>query len=91
MQASLLGEFVNRIIAASDYTEMDRTYLYNRLLNLLGEKDLPGDFRQTDLLTLVAKMVENYDDRLTKQQQSLLKAQLMDFLVPAPSRLNQKF
>lgn len=91
MQASLLGEFVNRIIAASDYTEMDRTYLYNRLLNLLGGKDLPGDFRQTDLLTLVAKMVENYDDRLTKQQQSLLKAQLMDFLVPAPSRLNQKF
>ena len=33
----LLDTFIKQVIEQGNYTELDRNYLYNRILNLVGE------------------------------------------------------
>lgn len=92
---TLLKSFVDLIIAKSDYQELDRIYLNNRIMNLVGEsvKDLTTD--KSDLLDLkdelLAQAVKNEKVGATFEEQDCLGAELMNFITPIPSVVNQRF
>ncbi|CAJ1196411.1 UDP-glucose--hexose-1-phosphate uridylyltransferase [Companilactobacillus nantensis] len=87
---SCVDNFVDQIIAAdNDYQELDRIYLYNRICALVGD-----DNHQTndDLKTaLIETALKNHkiDDSQTAKE--ILNDQLMDFVTPLPSKVNQEF
>ena len=77
-----------------DYTEMDRIYLTNKLLNLLGDDTLSlagsaDPLKNLDLMVAAAIATGKISDTLAAKQ--ILEAQLMDFATPRPSRINQLF
>jgi len=87
---SCVDQFVDQIIKAdNDYQELDRIYLYNRICALVGD-----DNHQTDAdlkEALIATAVRNHkisDDQTAKE---ILNDQLMDFVTPLPSKVNQEF
>lgn len=95
MAESLVSAFVSAVIAQSDYTELDRTYLTNRVYALIGEEHEVLAPAGVDLLTLKDALV---DLALAKRKISdladeadILGAKLMDFITPAPSQVNQGF
>ena len=52
MKADVVARFVDSVIANSDYTQMDKSYLYNRVLALVGEEGLKQEVETTDLIAL---------------------------------------
>ncbi|KRN99136.1 UDP-glucose--hexose-1-phosphate uridylyltransferase [Companilactobacillus kimchiensis] len=87
---SCVNEFVDLIIQSdNDYQELDRVYLYNRICALVGDDNHQSD---ADLkLALIKTAILNNkitDDPTNKE---ILNDQLMDFVTPLPSRVNQKF
>ena len=49
MTEQVLDAFVTAVIAASDYEEMDRIYLKNRIMSRVGEEGLDAPAHQADL------------------------------------------
>lgn len=90
-------DFVTLAIRAGGYMELDRLYLQNRIIALIGEDSLtevnPQNTKNSlELLDdLVEKAKKNgvIDDSLA--QKEILEAQLMDFLTPPPSVVNAFF
>ncbi|KRN23367.1 UDP-glucose--hexose-1-phosphate uridylyltransferase [Lacticaseibacillus camelliae] len=76
------------------YSELDRTFLVNRILNLVGDaaRDLPA---QADALANLDQLVEagiqsgRIEDRLSARQ--ILEAELMALATPTPSQTNAAF
>ena len=58
MNQGILDAFVTAIIAASDYEEMDRIYLKNRVMSRVGEEGLDGPAQKEDLIALQDQLVE---------------------------------
>lgn len=83
-------QFVDKIIKAdNDYQELDRIYLYNRICALVGDDNHQSD---DDLKTALLKTaVANQKITDNQTEKEILNDQLMDFLTPLPSRVNQKF
>lgn len=52
----LIEIFVEQVIVHSDYTDMDKTYLVNRVLALVGE-EADRETTSTDLITLKEELV----------------------------------
>lgn len=50
MTEQVLDAFVTAVIAASDYEEMDRIYLKNRVMSRIGEEGLDAPAHQADLI-----------------------------------------
>ena len=50
MDNTLIDKFVAGVIMESDYTEMDRDYLRNRVLNLVGGEENSMQAPETDNL-----------------------------------------
>ena len=76
------------------YSEMDRGYLVNRILNLVGDaaRDLPEQAAPlANLDQLVDAAVQNgkIEDRLSARQ--ILEAELMALATPTPSQANAVF
>lgn len=89
----LIRKFVEQVIEKSDYTELDKYYLYNHVLHLVGkcEKECQeaSIIDVKDALVEQAVLNKKIDD-LSSSKDSL-GCELMDLITPIPSVLNQRF
>ncbi|MBF0787836.1 MULTISPECIES: UDP-glucose--hexose-1-phosphate uridylyltransferase [unclassified Streptococcus] len=95
MIRSVLDRFVDCIISESNYEELDRTYLGNRIMALVGEAGLERKSHAETIAEfkdeLVAIAVENGLVGALLEEQEMLGAALMDLMTPIPSQVNQQF
>ena len=89
----LIRKFVEQVIEKSDHTELDKYYLYNHVLHLVGkcEKECQeaSIIDVKDALVEQAVLNQKIDD-LSSSKDSL-GCELMDLITPIPSVLNQRF
>lgn len=95
MTKKLVDVFVSAIIANSTFEEMDRTYITNRVLSLVGEETLHREAQTEKLIDLKDELVEtaleNGKIGDTLAEQDSLGAELMNFITPIPSLVNHEF
>lgn len=95
MTEQVLDAFVTAIIDASDYEEMDRIYLKNRIMSCVGEEGLDAPVHNTGLIALKDQLVElavansKIPDSLAAKDS--LGTELMDWVTPSPSQVNRRF
>ncbi|WP_334352085.1 UDP-glucose--hexose-1-phosphate uridylyltransferase [Companilactobacillus sp. HBUAS56257] len=87
---SCVDKFVDKIISAdNDYQELDRVFLYNQICALVGDDNHQNGSDLKESLIQTAIKNEKIEDSQTAKE--ILNDQLMSFLTPLPSRVNQKF
>lgn len=92
---TLVEKFVSKVIAGSTFEELDRIYLTNRVLGLVGEGVLDVETDQDNLIELKDQLVEEavclgtIEDSLAARE--ILGADLMDLVTPCPSQVNRDF
>ncbi|WP_207695396.1 galactose-1-phosphate uridylyltransferase [Enterococcus sp. DIV0212c] len=93
-----ITDFVTLAIQAGGWMELDRLYLQNRVLAMIGEETLesvsPTEVKKTSLELLdelVAQAVKNGVVSEESAELEMIEAQLMDFLTPPPSVVNAFF
>lgn len=92
---TLVDKFVTHIISESSFEEMDRIYLTNRVLALVGDGVLEVETDQDNLIELKDQLVEEavrletIEDSLAARE--ILGADLMDLVTPCPSQVNRDF
>ena len=92
---TLVEKFVTKVIAESSFEELDRIYLTNRVLALVGDGVLEVETDQDDLIELKDQLVEEavrletIEDSQTARE--ILGADLMDLVTPCPSQVNRDF
>ena len=95
MTEQVLDAFVTAVIVASDYEEMDRIYLKNRIMSRVGEEGLDAPAHQADLIALKDQLVEiavaNSKIQDSMAAKDSLGAELMDWITPSPSQVNHRF
>ena len=95
MTELVLDAFVTAVIDASDYEEMDRIYLKNRVMSRIGEEGLDAPAHQADLIALKDQLVEiavaNSKIQDSMAAKDSLGAELMDWITPSPSQVNHHF
>ena len=95
MTEQVLDAFVTAVIAASDYEEMDRIYLKNRVMSRIGEEGLDAPTQKEDLIALKDQLVEiavaNSKIQDSMAAKDSLGAELMDWITPSPSQVNHRF
>lgn len=91
-------DFTTLAIHFGGWMDMDRLYLQNRVLGMIGEDALgavevkPTERTSVELLDeLVARAKENGVIGETLAEREILEAQLMDLLTPPPSVVNALF
>lgn len=89
----LIRKFVEQVIEKSDYTELDKYYLYNHVLHLVGKCE--KECQEASIIdvkdALVEQAVLNHKiDDLSSSKDSL-GCELMDLITPIPRVLNQRF
>ena len=92
---TLVEKFVTQVIEESSYEELDRIYLTNRVLALVGDGVLEVETKVSELIDLKDQLVEEAV-RLEKIEDSqtareILGADLMDLVTPCPSQVNRDF
>ena len=95
---NIIYPFVQFVIESADWTELDKTYLTNKVLYLVGEKSITeSSFFGTNLeaLDLVEELIElavsNKKIQDTEYERECLRGQLMELITPTPSEVNAKF
>lgn len=92
---TLVETFVTKVIAESTFEELDRIYLTNRVLALVGDGALEVKTDQDNLIDLKDQLVEEavrlgtIEDSLAARE--ILGADLMDLVTPCPSQVNRDF
>ena len=92
---TLVEKFVTKVIAESTFEELDRIYLTNRVLALVGDGVLEVETDQDNLIDLKDQLVEEavlletIEDSLAARE--ILGADLMDLVTPCPSQVNRDF
>ena len=92
---TLVEKFVTKVIAESTFEELDRIYLTNRVLALVGDGALEVKTDQDNLIDLKDQLVEEavrlgtIEDSLAARE--ILGADLMDLVTPCPSQVNRDF
>ena len=92
---TLVETFVTKVIAESTFEELDRIYLTNRVLALVGDGALEVKTDQDNLVDLKDQLVEEavrlgtIEDSLAARE--ILGADLMDLVTPCPSQVNRDF
>ena len=92
---TLVENFVTKVIAESSFEELDRIYLTNRVLALVGDGVLEVETDQDDLIDLKDQLVEEavrlgtIEDSQTARE--ILGADLMNLVTPSPSQVNRDF
>ena len=92
---TLVENFVTKVIEESSFEELDRIYLTNRVLALVGDGVLEVEIDQDDLIELKDQLVEEavrletIEDSQTARE--ILGADLMDLVTPCPSQVNRDF
>ena len=92
---TLVETFVTKVIAESSFEELDRIYLTNRILALVGDGVLDVETDQDNLIDLKDQLVEEAvrlgtieDSQATRE---ILGADLIDLVTPCPSQVNRDF
>ena len=92
---TLVENFVTKVIAESSFEELDRIYLTNRVLALVGDGVLEVETDQDDLIDLKDQLVEEAVRLETIEDsqaaREILGADLMDLVTPCPSQVNRDF
>ena len=95
MNQGILDAFVTAVIAASDYEEMDRIYLKNRIMSRVGEEGLDAPAQKEELIALKDQLLEiavaNSKIQDSMAAKDSLGAELMDWITPSPSQVNHRF
>ena len=95
MTQTLLESFVSQVIATSSYEELDRIYLSNRVMALVGEEGIEARTAATNLIDLKDELVDlavkNGLCGELLEERDIIGAQLMDLITPAPSQINTGF
>ena len=92
---TLVENFVTKVIAESSFEELDRIYLTNRVLALVGDGVFEVETDQDDLIELKDQLVEEavrlgtIED--SQAAREILGADLMDLVTPCPSQVNRDF
>lgn len=92
---TLVERFVTKVIAESTFEELDRIYLTNRVLALVGDGVIEVKTDQDNLIDLKDQLVEEavrletIEDSLAARE--ILGADLMDLVTPCPSQVNRDF
>lgn len=92
---TLVEKFVTQVIEESSYEELDRIYLTNRVLALVGDGVLEVETNVSELIELKDQLVEEavrletIEDSQTARE--ILGADLMDLVTPCPSQVNHDF
>ena len=92
---TLVEKFVTKVIAESSFEELDRIYLSNRVLALVGEGVFDVEADQDSLIDLKDQLVEEavrietIED--SQAAREILGADLMDLVTPCPSQVNRDF
>lgn len=96
--SQVIADFITCGIESGGWMEMDRIYLQNRVLGMIGEVALdtyvvqPVDVLPIDLMdVLIAKAKENGVIGNTLAETEILEGELMDLLTPPPSVVNAFF
>ena len=95
MSQGVLDAFITEVIAESSFEELDRIYLTNRVLALVGDGVLEVETDQDDLIELKDQLVEEavrlgtIED--SQAAREILGADLMDLVTPCPSQVNRDF
>ena len=92
---TLVEKFVTKVIAESSFEELDRIYLTNRVLALVGDGVFEVETDQDDLIELKDQLVEEAVRLETIEDsqaaREILGADLMDLVTPCPSQVNRDF
>ena len=92
---TLVETFVTNVIAESTFEELDRIYLTNRVLALVGEGIFDVEADQDSLIDLKDQLVEEAVRLETIEDsqaaREILGADLMDLVTPCPSQVNRDF
>ena len=92
---ALVETFVTKVIAESTFEELDRIYLTNRVLALVGDGALEVKTDQDNLIDLKDQLVEEAVRLETiedsQASREILGADLMDLVTPCPSQVNRDF
>lgn len=99
MQArELIQTFIEKVLAfpATDYTKDDQQYLFNVVLDLVGEADAaaitPASQQLIDLKEALLQLaIANHQINDLAAEQDILGAKLMDLVTPLPSAVNRNF
>ena len=95
MLQGILDAFVTEVIAVSHFEELDRIYLKNRIMSLVGEEGVDQPVKKEGLLALKDQLIElalaNGQIEETMAAQDSLGATLMDLITPSPSQVNRRF
>ena len=95
MSQGVLDAFITEVIAESSFEELDRIYLTNRVLALVGDGVLEVETDQDDLIELKDQLVEEAVRLETIEDsqaaREILGADLMDLVTPCPSQVNRDF
>lgn len=92
---NLVEAFVTQIINNSDYDELDRIYLRNHVLGIVGDEALEVETTKSDLIDLKDELVRvgqvngKFASSLTESD--IRAAELMSLIVPRPSVVNRRF
>lgn len=92
---TLVEKFVTQVIEESSYEELDRIYLTNRVLALVGDGVLEVETNVSELIELKDQLVEEAVRLETiedsQSAREILGADLMDLVTPCPSQVNHGF
>ncbi|MGF2189376.1 UDP-glucose--hexose-1-phosphate uridylyltransferase [Vagococcus fluvialis] len=95
----VIHQFVRYIIKEGPWEEIDQTYLENRVLYFIGVSELKElkeeKIFEGSVLELVDQLVETAITtehiKNTEYEIECLRGQLMDLMVPSPSKINSQF
>ena len=92
---TVLQAFVDQVIANSRFDELDRIYLNNRIMSLIGEEGMTAEAKSSELIALKEQLVaiayHNGKVGGSFAEQDCLGTSLMDFITPSPSQVNHDF
>lgn len=92
---TVIDNFVEQVIQSGLYKPMDYSYVKNRVLALVGEEGANTPTSETDIKKIKDMLVElaetNGKVGSLAEEKDCLGAELMNFITPIPSAVNEKF
>ena len=92
---TVINNFVEQVIQSELYKTMDYSYVKNRILALVGEEGANTSTSETDIKKLKDMLVElaekNGKVGPFAEEKDCLGAELMNFITPIPSAVNENF
>ena len=92
---TVINNFVEQVIQSEVYKPMDYSYVKNRVLALVGEEGANTPTSETDIKKIKDMLVElaetNGKVGSLAEEKDCLGAELMNFITPIPSAVNEKF